>query len=282
MLVMHTSKHTKEKVAFVAGKEFGPLAGHTLLISKAPYGLQSSGARFHDKFADTLCDMGFKPSFCDPDVWYRDAGDCYEYVCTYVDDRTVYRRASATQLYRVHESARHVLGALIDGGANGCLLGSDARVLETHLTATANVEGVTHDVLENLPIVQAAAKLDTLDDGPVIAIFSLYALRNDGGRTIHCKGQMESFGLIVDDRAQSNGGTQCIVTTKGYVVPLHIREGLPYVDMTVPTDDDLDRYPHVFFTSDTPWDPSVLDQEFSVPDFDMPSTALARRDALDC
>ena len=75
---------------------------------------------------------------------------------------TVYRRASATHLYRVHESARHVHGALIDGGANGGLLGSDARVLETHLTATANVEGVTHDVLENLPIVQAAAKLDTL------------------------------------------------------------------------------------------------------------------------
>ena len=92
--------------------------------------------------------------------------------------------------------------------------------------------------------------------------------------------QMESFGLIVDDRAQSNGGTQCIVNTKGYIVPLHIRKGLPYLDMTVPTDDDLDCYPHVFFTSDTPWDPSVLDQEFSPPKFDMPSTALARWDAL--
>ena len=31
----------------------------------------------------------FKPSLCDPDVWYRDAGDCYEYVCTYVDDLLV-------------------------------------------------------------------------------------------------------------------------------------------------------------------------------------------------
>ena len=181
----------------------------------------------------------------------------------------------------MHESARHVHGALVDGGANGGLLGSDARVLETHLTAMANVEGVTHDVLENLPIVQAAAKLDTLDDGPVIAIFSSYALRSDGGRTIHCKSQIESFGLIVDDRAQSNGGTQCIVTTEGYVVPLHIRDGLPYLDMTAPMDADLERYPHVFFTSDTPWDPSVLDQEFSAPDFELPPVALSRRDALD-
>ena len=36
--------YTKEKVAFVAGPEFGPLAGHTLIIHKALYGLCSSGA----------------------------------------------------------------------------------------------------------------------------------------------------------------------------------------------------------------------------------------------
>ena len=81
--------YTKEKVAFVAGKEFGPLAGHTLLINKALYGLRSSGARFHEKFADTLRSLGFFPSLADPDDWIRDAGDCYEYVCTYVDDLLV-------------------------------------------------------------------------------------------------------------------------------------------------------------------------------------------------
>jgi hypothetical protein len=33
--------------------------------------------------------MGFTPSLADPDIWMRDAGDCYEYVCSYVDDLTV-------------------------------------------------------------------------------------------------------------------------------------------------------------------------------------------------
>ena len=37
----------------------------------------------------------------------------------------------------------------------------------------------------------------------------------------------------------------------------------------------------MFFTADTPWDPSVLDQEFSAPDFELPPVALARLDALD-
>ena len=77
---------TKEKVCFIAGPEFGALAGHTFVIHKALYGLRSSGARFHEKFADTLSELGFRLTYADPDVWIRDAGDVYEFVCVYVDD----------------------------------------------------------------------------------------------------------------------------------------------------------------------------------------------------
>ena len=78
--------YTKEKVCFRAGREFGELEGHLFIIDKALCGLRTSGARFHAKFADTLRQLGFKPTYADPDVWYRDAGDCYEYVVVYVDD----------------------------------------------------------------------------------------------------------------------------------------------------------------------------------------------------
>ena len=63
--------YTKEKVFFIAGPEFGELEGHVLVIRKALYGLRSSGARFHEKLADSLRDLGFTPSFADPDVWMR-------------------------------------------------------------------------------------------------------------------------------------------------------------------------------------------------------------------
>ena len=46
--------YTKEKVFFIAGPEFGELEGHVLVIRKALYGLRSSGARFHEKLADSL------------------------------------------------------------------------------------------------------------------------------------------------------------------------------------------------------------------------------------
>jgi len=192
------------------------------------------------------------------------------------------RQSNAAQMYRVNEAERNSsFGALVDSGANGGLLGSDARILETDLLATADVVGVTNDVLMALPIVQAAAKIHTVDDGFIIGIFSSYAQRNDGGRTIHCKGQMEAFGLIVDDKSRLSGGAQSIVTNEGYVVPLHVREGLAYIDMSPPSDEEMDLYPHVFFCSDTPWDPTVLDNDFDTELFDLPQAAEVRRHLTD-
>jgi len=78
--------YTQELVYFIAGPEFGPLAGHVMVISKALYGLRTSGARFHEAFAETLYAMDFKPTLADPDLWFRDQGDHYEYLCVYVDD----------------------------------------------------------------------------------------------------------------------------------------------------------------------------------------------------
>ena len=58
------------------------------------------------------------------------------------------------------------------------------------------------------------------------------------------------------------GGTQLITTLDGYSVPLLIRDGLAYAtSLGRPTDQDMDTYPHVFFTSPDEWDPSVLDHD---------------------
>ena len=81
--------YTKEKVYIVAGKGFGKLEGHTLKISKALYGLKSSGLRWHEKFADTLRHMGFEISKADPDVWMRRNDDVWEYIAVYVDDLAI-------------------------------------------------------------------------------------------------------------------------------------------------------------------------------------------------
>ena len=49
---------TKEEVCIYGGPEFRYLGleGHLLVIVRALYGLKTSGARWHDRFADTLRD----------------------------------------------------------------------------------------------------------------------------------------------------------------------------------------------------------------------------------
>ena len=77
---------TREKLAIIAGPEFGELEGHTLVVYKALYGTRTGGNRFAEKLADDLLDMGFFQSQVDPAIWMRDCGDHYEYLCTWVDD----------------------------------------------------------------------------------------------------------------------------------------------------------------------------------------------------
>ena len=88
----YLKSYTKEKVAFTAGPEFGPLEGHTMTIRKALYGLRSSGARWHDRLYDALRGMNFYPSKADPDIWMRERENYYEYIACYVDDLMIASR----------------------------------------------------------------------------------------------------------------------------------------------------------------------------------------------
>ena len=80
---------TKEKLFVKAGPEFGDQEGHILLVEKALYGLQTSGARWHERLADCLRGMGFFPCKAEPDIWMREKADHWEYIGTYVDDLAI-------------------------------------------------------------------------------------------------------------------------------------------------------------------------------------------------
>ena len=80
---------TSEKLYIVTGPEFGELEGHMLVISKALYGLQTSGLRWHERFLDCLHDMGFTPSKAELDIWMQHISDHYEYITIYMDDLAI-------------------------------------------------------------------------------------------------------------------------------------------------------------------------------------------------
>ena len=72
--------YTQEKLYIIAGPEFGPRHGRTLIVSKALYGLKSSGLRWWERFSEFLVAMGFWPSKAEDDIWMRDMGTHYEYL----------------------------------------------------------------------------------------------------------------------------------------------------------------------------------------------------------
>ena len=85
--------YTREKIFIIAGPEFGPeLEGKILIVVRSLYGLRTSAARFHEHLTDNLRQMGFAPSKADPNMFYRDKGDHYEYLASYVDDILIWSR----------------------------------------------------------------------------------------------------------------------------------------------------------------------------------------------
>ena len=168
------------------------------------------------------------------------------------------RQIQVCQRY-LFQHANHTNQQLVDRGANGGLAGSDMRVIhKTH--RKINIQGIDNHEVTGLDVVTAATLLNT-SQGKVIGIFNEYAYLGKGS-SIHSSGQLEWFKTNVDEKSVKVGGTQLITTLDGYSVPLLIKDGLAYAtSLGKPTDQDMDTYPHVFFTSPDEWDPSVLDHD---------------------
>ena len=165
--------------------------------------------------------------------------------------------------YNVSAAKSSSHGSLVDRGANGGLAGSDVRIVHTHTSPRlVDVSGIDSHQVTDLPIVTVGGVVPS-QRGDVIAIMHQYAYLGEG-KTIHSSGQLEMFHNDVNDKSlKVSGGLQRIKTQDGYVHPLNINNGLPYIPMRPYTDDEWDRLPHVKWTSDVDWDPCILDQNIT-------------------
>ena len=76
--------------------------------------------------------------------------------------------------YNVKQVDCQTNGSLIDGGANGGLVGEDMRLLSSSLIDTATVLGIGDTEITNLPISHLGGVLQTTK-GPVVGLFYQYA-----------------------------------------------------------------------------------------------------------
>jgi hypothetical protein len=61
----------RERIYVKAGPEFGSKQDSIMIVKMALYGLKSLGAAFCSKLAGVLDNLGYRPSYADPDVWLK-------------------------------------------------------------------------------------------------------------------------------------------------------------------------------------------------------------------
>jgi hypothetical protein len=98
----------------------------------------------------------------------------------------------------------------------------------------------------------------------------------DHGSSIHSSGQLEWFQNRVGDRSVKVGGEQRILTNDGYIHSIDFEDGLAYIHMRPYTDEEWDSLPHVVWTSDSTWDPRILNHNRPRPFLVMISTTPSR------
>jgi hypothetical protein len=151
--------------------------------------------------------------------------------------------------------------ALIDRCANGGVAGSDTQLIDKSLRSV-HIQGIDDHMIKDVPIGTVGAVVIT-QRGEVIAIMHQYAYTGKGG-TIYSSGQLEWCGNDVNDHSiKIDGGRQRLTTPDGYVIPIDVRRGLPYITMRPFTDEEFEELPHILWTSEDNWDPTSLDSVIS-------------------
>jgi hypothetical protein len=151
--------------------------------------------------------------------------------------------------------------ALIDHGANGGVARSDTQLIDKSLHSV-HIQGIDDHMIKDVLIGTVGAVVNT-QRGEVIAIMHQYAYTGKGG-TIHSSSQLEWCGNDVNNCSiKIDGGRQRLTTPDGYVIPINVRRGLPYITMCPFTDEEFEELPHVLWMSEDDWDPASLDSVIS-------------------
>ena len=83
------------------------------------------------------------------------------------------------------------------------------------------------------------------------------------GKTLHSSIQLEAFGNHVHDKPKRIGGLQCVQTNDGYIHRIDLKNGLAYVQMCPYSQNEWDTLPHVIWTSNSQWNPTIFDHSAS-------------------
>ena len=128
---------------------------------------------------------------------------------------------------------------------------------------TINLSGIDDHTVRNLSLITAGGVVRT-QMGDIIIVLHQAADMTRDSKTILSAGQLKNFGCHVRDKSpRITKETPCVITMEGYVIPIAIKKGLPYIRMRPFTDKDWNTLPHITITSPKDWNPTSLDSTIS-------------------
>ena len=154
-------------------------------------------------------------------------------------------------VYRVNANStrtlRNLIAALLDRGANGCVIGPNMHV-GYRTTRYIDLIGLRDHTVQELNIAEGLAVVKS-QQGNIIIHIRQGAVMSDG-RTILSSLQLEAFGCSIVDKAPmvNDNAQPHIRSPEGYIIPLSIEQGLPILEMRPPTDLEMESLTPVSYT----------------------------------
>ncbi len=172
--------------------------------------------------------------------------------------RTSSQKAFITKNVQEHDQDKIGTGelALIDTGADTCVMGPAFKII-SETGCYVDMVGAEPGMIKEDLQLGTGLTLATLSNGEhVILCFNESIINDKSGKSILSVNQMRHHQNEVNEKPKVFGGLQNIVMLDDDELPLTYKHALTWLDISYPTEEDLDKYHIIEVTSDMPWDPN--------------------------
>ena len=172
--------------------------------------------------------------------------------------RSIYLTNTSFALIANSEVTPQPLIAIIDSGADTCILGKGWYIQYVHPHRKVNVFGFDENLpgRKKLPVVSAISAID-LPNGEVLLLRVHEGIHNsESENTLLSTMQLRDYCHELNDVPRIQGGKQVIKPTEDTTIPLQLHNAMIVFKFRLPTDDEIAFGNILDITSPKPWQPS--------------------------
>ena len=157
---------------------------------------------------------------------------------------------------------------IIDSGADTSGIGGTEWIIDEVTERSVNVSGYDNQIhSKNSKIGSAITAVDLPDETTVLIKINEATLLGEKGNSLLSTIQAEHYGTEINNIPKFRGGTIPYIKKDNTIIPLTIKNGLLAIKIRKPTKEELEECETVILTSNQPWDPEEINEDFTAQDF---------------